>query len=105
MMRPVLILSALIATLTGCATPSPGYLGTPRQDVAVDGMRFAVHVRATDAQVIRLDYVTRAGHGAVADRMMRAAQQASGCVPIPNSLRPLGGAGSAVAVVMLRCPA
>lgn len=104
MTRPVLILIALIAALAGCATPSPGYLGTPRHDVVIDGMRFAVHRRASEAQVIRLDRAARADRAAIPDRMMRAAQQGSGCQAVPNSLRLQGGAGSAVALVALRCP-
>lgn len=104
MMRPVLIPLALIATLAGCATPSPGYLAGPRHEVTVDGMRFAVHLRASEAQVIRLDHARRADRMAVPDRMVRAAQLASGCQPVPNGLRLRGGAGSAVAVVPLRCP-
>ena len=51
---------ALMLALSGCATPSPGFLAAARQDVTVDGMRFAVYPRGTEAQVIRLDRLRRA---------------------------------------------
>lgn len=93
----------LLLAVSACSTPSPGYLGTVRQDIVVEGMRFAVYSRATEAQVIRLDHLRRADRGSVAARMMRAAEQATGCRAIANSVTPQGGPHSAVALVDLRC--
>lgn len=94
----------LILVLMGCSTPAPGFLSAPRQDVTVDGMRFAVFARGTEAQVIRLDRARRADRALIAGRMMRAVEQATGCTPITGSLAPQGGRGSAVALLDLRCP-
>ncbi|QBX34884.1 hypothetical protein E4191_09305 [Paracoccus liaowanqingii] len=94
----------MILVLMGCASPSPGFLGAARQDVTVEGMRFAVYARATEAQVIRLDRMRRPDRGHVAPRMLRAAEQATGCRAIPDSLIPVGGTDSAVGKVGLRCP-
>ena len=94
----------MILALMGCASPSPGFLGAARQDVTVEGMRFAVYARATEAQVIRLDRLRRADRGLVAPRMRRAAEMATGCRAIPDSLAPVGGNDSAVGRVDLRCP-
>ncbi|WP_405401456.1 hypothetical protein [Paracoccus sp. Ld10] len=93
----------LMLALSGCTTPSPGFLAAARQDVTVQGMRFAVYPRGTEAQVIRLDRLHRADRGRVPDMMMTAAAQATGCRPIPNSLTPQGGPNSAVVMVDLRC--
>lgn len=93
----------LMLALSGCTTPSPGFLVAARQDVTVDGMRFAVYPRGTEAQVIRLDRLRRADRGRMPNLMMRAAAQATGCRPIDNSLTPQGGPHSAVALVDLRC--
>lgn len=94
----------LILLVLGCTSPAPGFLGAPRRDVTVDGMRFAVYPRLTEAQVIRLDPAGRADSGLMAGRMIRAAEQATGCQGIAHSLAPQGGRHSAVAVLDLRCP-
>ncbi|WP_265500474.1 hypothetical protein [Paracoccus beibuensis] len=86
-----------------CTTPSPDFLGAPRLDAVIEGTRFAVYRRGNEAQVIRLDRLSRAELGAVPDRMIRAAGEATGCAPVARSWRPVGGPNSAVARVNLRC--
>lgn len=93
----------LILLLTACASPSPGYLGGQRHDVQVDEVRFAVYPRATEAQVIRLSYLRRADRPGMTARMMQAAERATGCTAVADSLKPQGGPNSAVALVDLRC--
>ncbi|MFC0199425.1 hypothetical protein [Paracoccus rhizosphaerae] len=92
-----------LALTSACATPSPGFLSVPRQDVVVGGTRFAVFRRGNEAEVIRLDTLPRAELAAIPDRMVRAAEQATGCTPIAHSFRAVGGSNSAVARVNLRC--
>lgn len=99
----LLAVLCLLLVLSGCASPSPGFLGAARHDVSVDGQRFVVHLRDTDAQVIRMDRLTAANRPGMAARMGRAAETASGCAVVPGSLMPQGGAQSAVARVDLRC--
>ncbi|MGR3411041.1 MAG: hypothetical protein ACU0DH_11675 [Paracoccus sp. (in: a-proteobacteria)] len=100
-MRMISLLA--LAATSACATPSPGFLSVPRQDVVVSGTRFAVFRRGNEAEVIRFDSLPRADLAAVPDRMIRAAGQSTGCAPIPRSWRPVGGSNSAVARVNLRC--
>lgn len=99
-----LILIPLVLMAAACTSPSAGYLGAPRQDVTVGGMRFAVYAQGADAQVIRLDRLRRADRALMPARMADAARIATGCTPIANSVVPVGGPYSAVANVGLRCP-
>lgn len=81
---PVLI--ALILLLSACASPAPGFIGAARHDVTLDGIRFAVFVKESEAEVIRLGYLTRKERAAVPALMVQAAEQASGCRVVKNSL-------------------
>ncbi len=77
----------LILFLAGCASPAPGFIGAKRQDVTLEGIRFAVFQRGSQAEVIRLGYLTRAQRAKVPGLMAQAAAQATGCGVVPNSLR------------------
>lgn len=78
-------------------------LGAVRQDIEVEGMRFAVHRQDLEAQVIRRDVAWGIRPEVIARRMVLAAETTSGCQVIPFSLNHQGGPGSAVARVDLRC--
>lgn len=93
----------LILALAGCASPSVDFMGATRHDVVVDDLRFAVFQKGTEAQVIRLDRVARAGRSDLPMQMVRAAEQATGCSVIPASMTTQAHAASAVARVDLRC--
>lgn len=80
----LMILFLLI--LASCASPAPEYFGAARHDVELEGIRFAVFVKETEAEVIRLGYLSRKDRARVPRLMMKAAAQASGCRVIPNSL-------------------
>lgn len=97
-----LILPFLLA-LAGCASPSVDFMGAERRDVTVDGLRFAVFQRETEAQVIRLDRVSRQDRDDLPMQMVRAAEEATGCRVIPASMTTQAHAASAVARVDLRC--
>lgn len=77
---------SLLMLLSACASPAPGFLGAERHDVTMGGIRFAVFRRADEAEVIRLGYLRRAERGVVPGLMMQAAERATGCRAIPNSM-------------------
>lgn len=83
-MRAVLI---LILFLAGCASPAPRFIGAERQDITLEGIRFAVFQQGTDAEVIRLGYLTRAQRAKVPELMEIAVMRSTGCRTVPNSLR------------------
>jgi hypothetical protein len=72
--------------LSACASPAPGFLGAERHDVTLGGIRFAVFRRADEAEVIRLGYLRRPDRADVPELMMQAAERATGCHAIPNSM-------------------
>lgn len=81
-----ILLPIPLILLAACASPAPGFVGAARHDVTLDGIRFAVFHKGAEAEVIRLGYLTRRARAPVPDLMMRAAAQATGCRPVPNSL-------------------
>lgn len=97
------LIPTLFLALAGCASPSVDFMGAERRDVTVDGMRFAVFRRDTEAQIIRLDGVSRAKRGDLPLQMDQAAEDATGCDVIPASMTTQAHAASAVARVDLRC--
>lgn len=62
-------------------------MGAERHDMMLDGIRFVVFAKATEAEVIRMGYLTRKDRDKVPELMVRAAETATGCRVIPNSLR------------------
>lgn len=97
------ILIALILFLSACASPAPGFIGATRHDVTLDGIRFAVFTKGTEAEVIRLGYLTRKQRAAVPKLMVRAAEQASGCRVVKNSLTTRISGDTGEARVTLNC--
>lgn len=91
--------------LAACASPAPEFLGAERQDVTVDGIAFTVFRKGDEAEVIR-----RSGYLMPAERALafalfpRAAEQATGCVAVPDSLRSRLPGDSGEAKIALRCP-
>lgn len=96
-----MILSLLL--LASCASPAPQFFGAARHDITLDGIRFAVFVKETEAEVIRLGYLPRSDRAAVPDLMVQAAAEASGCAVIPNSLTTRMPGDTGEARVDLRC--
>lgn len=83
-MRHAILIPLLL--LTACASPAPGFMGAERHDITLNGIRFAVFQHDSEAEVIRLGYLTRKQRAAVPELMMQAAAQATGCTAIPNSM-------------------
>lgn len=77
---PVLFALVLSVLLSACgASAAPAFFGAKRQDVTLQGYRFAVLVKEDQAEVIRLGYLSRAARKAVPPLMIAAAEQVSGC--------------------------
>jgi hypothetical protein len=89
-MRVALILILFLFVLTGCASPSHDYFGTPAQAVQVDGRDYRVFLRrdggVTRAQVIRMGWAGGRDHRPIIAAMTTAAERASGCTAVPGSV-------------------
>ena len=94
---------SLILLLAACASPAPEYFGATRHDIALDGIRFAVFHKGNEAEVIRLGYLTRQQRAPVPALMVRAAEQATGCAVIANSLHSRIPGDTGEARVSLQC--
>lgn len=100
-MRILMILPLFL--LAACASPAPGFMGAERHDITLQGIRFAVFQKATEAEVIRLGYLTRSQRAPVPELMVAAVEQTTGCAVIPNSLRTRITGDTGEARVSLRC--
>ncbi|WP_347266027.1 hypothetical protein [Paracoccus sp. (in: a-proteobacteria)] len=100
-MRVILLLTLILA---GCASPAPEFFGAQRHDIELDGIRFAVFRDGTDAEVIRLGYLSRRARAPVPELMVRAAEQTTGCAVIPGSLRSKIPGDTGEARLSLHCP-
>ncbi len=101
-MRVLLVCLFFIA---GCASPAPQYFGAVRHDVTLRGVSFAVfhHPGGAEAEVIRLGYLTRAQREAVTPLIYAAAEHATGCRGVANSLKSRIPGDTAEGRVALRC--
>lgn len=98
---PVII---LILLLSACASPAPRFFGAERSEVVLDGIRFVVFFKETEAEVIRMGYLTRKQRDPVPQLMVQAAEVATGCRVIPNTLRSRLPGDTGEARVDLDCP-
>lgn len=101
-MRPLPLFLCL--SLCACASPAPQFFGADRQDITLDGYRFAVFHKANRAEVIRLGYLSRAERAAVPALMIRAAEDATGCTVISGSVVTGLPGDTGEAKMRLRCP-
>lgn len=84
-MRHTAIMLSLLL-LTGCASSSPDMFGGQRREVVVEAMNFVVFHKGSEAEVVRMGYLTRQQRNGVPALMARAAAQATGCAVIPDSM-------------------
>lgn len=73
--------------LAACATPAPQFFGAERHEVTRGGVRFVIFHSGSDAEVVRLGYLTRAERADVPRLMEEAAAEATGCRVIRNSMK------------------
>lgn len=98
---PVIFL--LVIILGGCASPAPRFIGAERGDITMDGIRFVVFHRETEAEVVRMGYLTRRARAPVPELMVLAAEKVTGCRVITGSLRSRIPGDTGEARVSLRC--
>lgn len=77
----------LTLLLAACASPAPDYFGAARHEVRQGGIDFVVFHKGSEAEVVRLGYLARAGRAPVPRLMEAAAAAATGCRVIANSMR------------------
>lgn len=95
----------LLLWLAGCATSSPDMMGAQRGQVELQGIRFAVFHDRTEAEVVRMGYLTRRERAPVPQLMAQAAQMVSGCAVIPGSIETRIPGDTGVARFQLLCEA
>ena len=92
-MHPLFLLLFVLESLAlaGCgASPGRIYLGLEPVVVLIEGREYRVWARHAGSggqvQVVRMGYVPRHGHGGIQAAMVAAAQQATGCRVVPESV-------------------
>lgn len=81
------VLLAALCLMSCGASPAPSFFGAARHDVVAGGVRFAVFRKGNEAEVVRLDYASRAQRQAVPALMQQAIRMATGCDAVPGSMR------------------
>lgn len=77
----------LLFFLAACgASPAPDMFGARRAEVTRGGIAFTVFQKGSEAEVVRMGYLTRAERAPVPRLMAEAAEAATGCRVIPNSM-------------------
>ncbi len=77
----------LVLLLAACgASPAPDMFGARRMEVTRGGIDFVVYQMGSDVEVVRMGYLTRAERAPVPGLMAEAAEAATGCRVIPNSM-------------------
>jgi len=93
--------SLILLLLTACAnSPSPKLIGATRTETTVEGRTFVVYRKDTIAEVVRLGWAGAEERQGMRERMIRAAEQATGCTANEGSAE--GDDGELK--VRLRCP-
>lgn len=73
--------------LAACgASPAPQFFGATRHEVTTGGINFVVFHKDERAEVVRLGYLTRAQRKPVADLMVQAVEDTTGCKVIPGTM-------------------
>lgn len=77
----------LLLPLVGCgASPSPDMFGSVRSEVTRGGIDFVVFQDGSEVEVVRMGYLARPARARVPTLMAEAAEAATGCRVIPNSM-------------------
>lgn len=80
-MVPALLLLAACG-----ASPAPDMFGSVRSEVSRGGLDFVVFQTGSEVEVVRMGYLSRAARARVPALMSEAAEAATGCRVIPNSM-------------------
>lgn len=101
-MRSPLLVFALV---TACASPAPEFFGATRHEITLEGIRFVVLHKGNAAEVIRMGYLGRAERGQVAELMLRAVAETTGCRVLPGTVVTGLPGDTGEARMRLACPA
>lgn len=93
----------LLFLVAACDTPHPGMMGSVRHETVIDGIRFIVFQKGSEAEILRMGYLRRAERAPVHGLMVQAAQEVTGCRVIPGSLRSRIPGDTGEAMVDLDC--
>jgi len=87
-MRPVpALLVAVLPFLAACgASPAPDMFGARRTEMTKGGMNFVVFQQGSEVEVVRMGYLTRPERARVPALMAKAAEDATECAVIANSM-------------------
>ncbi len=78
----------LLLLLTACsASPAPQFFGATRTEVTRGGIPFVVFQKASQAEVVRIGYLTRKQRAPVPQLMVEAIEEATGCRVLPGSMK------------------
>ncbi len=92
---------ALLLLLAACdASPYPSFFGATQTRTTVEGRDFTVFQKLNKAEVVRLGWAGPQERRGMRERMILAAEQATGCTVNPTSFE--GDDGEAR--MSLRCP-
>lgn len=77
----------VLLVLAACgASPAPDMFGSVRSEVTRGGMEFVVFQQGSEVEVVRMGYLARPERARVPALMAEAAEVATGCSVIPNSI-------------------
>lgn len=95
------VIVAFLLLLAGCdASPHPTFFGATQSRTSVEGRTFTVFQEDNRAEVVRLGWACPQDRQGMRERMVRAAEQATGCRVNQDSFQ--GDDGEAR--MSLRCP-
>jgi hypothetical protein len=80
-----LVLAVLLLAACG-ASPAPDMFGSVRSEVTRGGMDFVVFQQGSEVEVVRMGYLSRPQRRPVPVLMAEAAEVATGCRVIANSM-------------------
>ncbi|WP_413870451.1 hypothetical protein [Albidovulum sp.] len=99
-----LVLALLLLAACG-ASPAPDMFGSERSEVTRGGMDFVVFQKGSEVEVVRMGYLSRPDRARVPSLMAAAAQTATGCRVIANSMATKIPGDTGVARFALDCRA
>jgi hypothetical protein len=99
MMLRAIFLLIILASLLGCASPSPLYSGGKKGVIAIDELTYTVFFTDTSAQVIRTGLASPSRQAVVPSEMIYAVEQVTKCDVLEATLK----GDSSIAEVELTC--
>lgn len=77
----------ILTLLAACASPHYSMMGGAKHEITLEGIRFVVFHKDSEAEVLRMGMLRRADRGKIHGLMAEAVRQTTGCQVVPGSLR------------------